>query len=188
MSPRRADAQRNRERILASARLVFRESGPDASLDRIALQAGVGNATLYRHFPNREALRSAVLSERMLEVEAALTALEAESDEGYDAGGTVERYVRFLAALPDNSLIGVLLTAPEVTPDVRELRERIRHRVHRLIERAHSAGALRDDYTVDDMNVFLFSHAKAATSPLISAAAAETLLEDYLAGIRRVGV
>jgi AcrR family transcriptional regulator len=56
----RADAQRNRERILEIAKQAFTRSGADASLDDIATQAGVGAGTLYRHFPTREALLAAV--------------------------------------------------------------------------------------------------------------------------------
>src|SRR4051794_23585109 len=57
----RADALRNRERIVAAARDVFVEYGPDAPLDEIARRAGIGNATLYRHFADRQALAHAVL-------------------------------------------------------------------------------------------------------------------------------
>ena len=57
----RADAQRNRARIVEAARVVFREQGYDASLDAVAKRAGVGPGTLYRHFPNREELVDAIL-------------------------------------------------------------------------------------------------------------------------------
>jgi len=56
----RADAERNRARVLEVAKEAFTRSGPDASLDDIAKQAGVGPGTLYRHFPSREALIEAV--------------------------------------------------------------------------------------------------------------------------------
>ena len=56
----RADAQRNRERLIEAAREVFREQGYDASLDEVAKRAGVGPGTLYRHFPNRQALLEAL--------------------------------------------------------------------------------------------------------------------------------
>ncbi|RXD04772.1 TetR/AcrR family transcriptional regulator [Sphingomonas sp. UV9] len=56
----RADGQRNRTAILTTARLIFREKGSAASLEEIARAAGVGNGTLYRHFPSRDALVDAV--------------------------------------------------------------------------------------------------------------------------------
>src|SRR5712691_13053035 len=54
--PLRADARRNRERILASARAVFAESGAEAQIDDVARHAGVGVGTVYRHFPTKQAL------------------------------------------------------------------------------------------------------------------------------------
>src|SRR5919202_951479 len=65
----RTDARRNRRRLLESAREVMREQGLDASLGEIARRAGVGNATLYRHFPTREALCEAVFAEYGSELE-----------------------------------------------------------------------------------------------------------------------
>lgn len=59
----RADARRNRERLLAEARSVFAAHGTDASLEDVAKRAGVGIGTLYRHFPNRHALLSAVFED-----------------------------------------------------------------------------------------------------------------------------
>jgi AcrR family transcriptional regulator len=56
----RADAQRNRERILEVARLAFTRHGAEATLDEIARQSGIGSGTLYRHFPTRNALIEAV--------------------------------------------------------------------------------------------------------------------------------
>src|ERR1700744_5775096 len=56
----RADALRNRERVLEAAKAVFSAGGPDASLEAVAREAGVGIGTLYRHFPTREALYEAV--------------------------------------------------------------------------------------------------------------------------------
>src|ERR1700748_100244 len=56
----RADAQRNRERVLEAAKTVFSAGGSDASLEAVAREAGVGIGTLYRHFPTREALYEAV--------------------------------------------------------------------------------------------------------------------------------
>jgi AcrR family transcriptional regulator len=61
--PLRADAQRNFDKIVETARVLFREKGADASLDEIAKRAGVGPGTLYRHFPTRDALVDAVMKD-----------------------------------------------------------------------------------------------------------------------------
>src|ERR1700685_1744474 len=67
----RADAERNRERILEVAKQAFTRSGADASLDDIAKQAGVGPGTLYRHFPTREELLKAVYRAELEKLAAA---------------------------------------------------------------------------------------------------------------------
>ncbi|MEI2775360.1 MAG: TetR family transcriptional regulator [Tetrasphaera sp.] len=66
----RSDARRNRECLLATARDVFAERGPDASLDQIAKRAGVGVGTLYRHFPTREALLQEAYRDAVVELAA----------------------------------------------------------------------------------------------------------------------
>jgi AcrR family transcriptional regulator len=84
--PRRADAQRNYDKLLIAAREVFREHGAQASLDDIAKRAGVGPGTLYRHFPTRDDLIDAVMRDWSDQVDA-------DSDEvieaGLDARGTL---------------------------------------------------------------------------------------------------
>jgi AcrR family transcriptional regulator len=76
----RADAQRNRERIIEAAREVFREHGYDASLDEVAKTAGVGAGTLYRHFPTRENLLDAIMQSWVDRVDEA--AAKAAAHEG----------------------------------------------------------------------------------------------------------
>ncbi|CAN5263261.1 TetR/AcrR family transcriptional regulator [soil metagenome] len=176
---RRSDAEQNRERIVSSARRIYRESGPTASLDAIAADAGVGNATLYRHFPDRSQLRTTVLTERIEEVSRFLSTLENETD-GWAA---LERYVRFLAATPDNTLVDVLVSPPTEPVEVAAYRRDIRPRVQLLLDRAKQSGAIRPDYTIDDMNIFLFAHTSAHFSPRVDADGAQRLLEDYLRGI-----
>jgi AcrR family transcriptional regulator len=80
----RGDAQRNRERIIETAREVFREHGYDASLDDIAKRADVGPGTLYRHFPQRETLVNAVMQSWVdpIQVSRLVGAVAAVSDQG----------------------------------------------------------------------------------------------------------
>ncbi|MFJ2192128.1 TetR/AcrR family transcriptional regulator [Kitasatospora sp. NPDC087861] len=79
---RRADAQRNYDLLVAAARDVFHNHGIDAPLDDIARQAGVGNATMYRHFPTRRELIIAVYSEEVAELSARSQSLLAENPPG----------------------------------------------------------------------------------------------------------
>lgn len=74
----RADAERNRQQLLAAAKLAFSERGPDTSLEEIARQAGVGIGTLYRHFPNRDALLADVYRHALKQLADAAPALAAK--------------------------------------------------------------------------------------------------------------
>src|ERR1700735_3132686 len=68
--PRRADAQRNHDAVLAAAKAVFAQAGPDAPMEDVPRGAGVGKGTLYRRFPTREHLFAAILQERVDELDA----------------------------------------------------------------------------------------------------------------------
>jgi AcrR family transcriptional regulator len=143
MKPRRADAQRNYDKVVAAAREAFTEGGASTSLEEIARRAGVGIGTLYRHFPNRQALLEAVyigevedLSRSVAELEAlppwdafvaflhrfvgymaTKQALAAEMLDHVDRGAAVfqhSRTVLFAAAEP---LIERAQTAEVVRPD-----------------------------------------------------------------------
>ena len=76
----RADAIRNRERVLGAAKVVFSAGGPDASLEAVARQAGVGIGTLYRHFPTREALFEAVYRREVQQLGELAEQLKSEAD------------------------------------------------------------------------------------------------------------
>nr|MBF0685387.1 helix-turn-helix transcriptional regulator [Pseudomonas sp.] len=78
--PLRADAQRNRDQILAAAEAVFREKGTGVPLDEVAKRAGVGIGTLYRRFPTREDLLAAAYNARFLAFAETSRAREAELD------------------------------------------------------------------------------------------------------------
>lgn len=153
-SPRpRADALRNRERIVTAAREMFVEFGPEVPLDDIARRAGVGNATLYRHFPDRDTL----IHEVVLFVLARTTqrAHEAAAEEA----DPFEALRRFTHAAADER-IGAL--CPLLTgsfdkhyPDLAHEQVRLEAAVDGLFERAHEAGRLRADVAVGDLLVAL---------------------------------
>lgn len=136
----RADAQRNRERLLEAAAQIFLEGGIDSPLDAIARQAGVGIGTLYRHFPDRGDLLSAV-AEHVLD--KSLTAAEtawAEASDGYDA---VRRYMH--AAVDCGvgvvNMIYPLLDGPDWTAQ----RTRATAGLGAMLERAQDEGLIRQE-------------------------------------------
>lgn len=90
----RADAKRNRDRILEVAEQHFTEHGVAGSLDQIAKNAGVGAGTLYRHFPTREALLAALLAERENKLTQQLEDIKADST---DAAAALHQWLKALA-------------------------------------------------------------------------------------------
>lgn len=147
----RADALRNRERIVTAAREMFVELGPDVPLDDIARRAGVGNATVYRNFPDRDALvREVVCSVMDRTAEAARQALA----ETGDAFGALEHFVHVAADERIGALCPMVAsTFDENHPDLVAARLRAEQLVGEVMERARQAGQLRDDVGIGDLMV-----------------------------------
>ncbi|CCK29437.1 TetR family transcriptional regulator [Streptomyces davaonensis JCM 4913] len=147
----RADALRNRERIVSAAREMFVEHGPDVPLDEIARRAGVGNATVYRNFPDRDALvREVVCSVMDRTVAAAETAL-AENGDAFEA---LERFVHSAADERISALCPMISsTFDQNHPDLEAARERTEQMIAMVMERARAAGQLRADVGVGDLMV-----------------------------------
>lgn len=133
----RADALRNRERIVTAAREMFTEFGPDVPLDEIARRAGVGNATVYRNFPDRDALvREVVCSVMDRTSEAAELAL-AETGDAFEA---LERFVHTSADERISALCPMIQTTFDQNhPDLEAARERVEELVAELMDRAKQA-------------------------------------------------
>src|SRR6476660_7912038 len=94
--PKRADARRNYEKVLAAAREAFAEGGESTALEEIARRAGVGIGTLYRHFPNRQALLEARYVDEVEEI--CRTAAELDGDDPWEAlNSWFERFIGYMA-------------------------------------------------------------------------------------------
>src|SRR5262249_21110797 len=145
----RADALRNRERIVTAAREMFVEHGPDVPLDEIARRAGVGNATVYRNFPDRDALvREVVCSVMDRTAEAAEQALA----ETGDAFAALEHFVHTAADERISALCPMVSsTFDQNHPDLVASRERVEQLVEEVMGRAKDAGQLRRDVGVGDL-------------------------------------
>ncbi|GGY60320.1 TetR/AcrR family transcriptional regulator [Streptomyces omiyaensis] len=147
----RADAVRNRERLVAAAREMFVEFGCSVPYDEIARRAGVGNATLYRNFPERPGL----VHEVVLSLLARLTErAERAAAEETDTFAAVRRFA--LAAADER--VGALCPMLDGTfdkdhPDLVVERERLEEAVEGLVRRAQAAGRLRADIGVGDLMV-----------------------------------
>lgn len=149
--PLRRDAERNRRRILDAAAAVFADRGLGASLDEIAAHAEVGVGTVYRRFPNKEALIDALFNDEL----DGIVALAEEGLAIEDPWTGLEHFLR--AALErqakNRGLKELLLGARmgEQSGCAIEGRERIEPIVRRLVERAQADGSLRPDVTTTDM-------------------------------------
>lgn len=154
----RADAERNRVALLAAAREVFGEQGLDASLDEIARRAGVGNATLYRRFPNRRELIAEVFAGRMTEYVQLAEAALREPDAWIAFVGYLTRLCEFQAT--DRGLSELLVTTT-FDDDARltALRATAQRRTNEVIRRAQAEGGLRPDFTRKDLLLLLTANA-----------------------------
>ncbi|MEU8709280.1 TetR/AcrR family transcriptional regulator [Streptomyces sp. NPDC048565] len=146
--PLRTDARLNREQLLAAAQDVFAEGGPGASLNEIARRAGVGPGTLYRHFPNRQALLTAVLRDRVEglcgQAEKLLT-----SDSPDQA---LYRWLdAFLAHARSNRGMGSALMIEEPGELGLDCHGLILDAAAGLLTRAQQQGTARADLTADDL-------------------------------------
>jgi AcrR family transcriptional regulator len=152
--PLRADARRNRDRVLESARAAFAVGGSDASLDEIARAAGVGAGTVYRHFPTKEALFEAVVLDRIGELIEEAHALSDDPDPGRAFSSFIELLAREGALKRDLvetlSSDGIHLQLGEA-PIVRALFDVLGE----LLGRAQRAGAVRRDISVNDVIALL---------------------------------
>jgi AcrR family transcriptional regulator len=151
--PLRADAARNRARVLDAARTAFAEAGLDVGVEEIARRAGVGKGTLYRRFPTKEALVRAIFEDILDEIERRV----AESEAVEDAGEAFAHYLRGAAEMQAGNqgfydVVAQRLGAAALTV---EQRRRILAAAARPLQRAQEAGAIRADLVPEDVQLIL---------------------------------
>jgi len=160
----RADAQRNRERILEVAKQAFTRSGADTSLDDIAKRAGVGPGTLYRHFPTREELLKAVYRN---ELENLATAGEKFAETMSPVEALRAWLLLFVDAVAAKQIIAPALNT--LVGDHKKVFEASYAQVHeairRLVKRAVKSGDIRKDLDPSDLLRVLVGVANVASSP-----------------------
>ncbi len=168
----RADALRNRERIVTAAREMFVEFGPEVPFDEIARRAGVGNATVYRNFPDRDALvREVVCSVMDRTVRAAEQALS-------ETGDAFEALERFAHAAADERISAlcpmISSTFDQSHPDLEDARRRVESLAVQLMDRARAAGQLRDDVEYGDLLVGVAQLSRPRPAPAAGAPTASS--------------
>jgi AcrR family transcriptional regulator len=169
--PLRADAARNRAKVLEAASEAFAAEGPAVPLDEIARRAGVGAGTVYRHFPTKEALFEAVISDRLgslaAEAEARLAA-----DAGTDPG---EAFFGYFLEIIGSGLAKADLTealtasGAGVGAETLEAGARLMAALGALLHRAQQAGDVRPDVSAEDLHALaaaaIAAEKRAASEP-----------------------
>jgi AcrR family transcriptional regulator len=178
----RADAQRNRERILEVAKKAFTQSGANVSLDDVARQAGIGPGTLYRHFPTREALLEAVYRTEVEKLAAAERKFAAELSPIEALRAWMLLCVEFIAA---KHLIAPALNT--LLGDPSKLFEtsgaQVKGAIQSLVDRAIQSGDLRPDLVPLDLLRALVGVSNVAFGP-DWAQSARRLVEILILGSR----
>jgi AcrR family transcriptional regulator len=151
--PLRADARRNRERVVAAAGVVFAEEGRDAQMDDVARRAGVGVGTVYRHFPTKEALIEALAVDRFEKILAIGREALLNPDPWDAFSGALWAGAEQTASDKAFTEIVGELTGPMALPE--DLDREMRETFGELIRRAQEAGELRADLVIDDLPMFM---------------------------------
>lgn len=146
----RADAIRNRERLLAAAATVFRTGGPDASLEAIAREACVGIGTLYRHFPTREALFEAVYRREVEQLADLAEQLKGDAAPAEALRRWMHSNVAFVATKKGMSAALALAVGASSELSAYSL-GRLTGAVGALLDRAVAAGEIRGDIGPEDL-------------------------------------
>ncbi|WP_051804781.1 TetR/AcrR family transcriptional regulator [Streptomyces griseus] len=181
--PARKDAQRNRTRLLETAAQVFHDVGADAPLDLIAVRAGVSNATLYRHFPTRRRLLTAVYAQTIdaLCAEARTRVGDGDDDALFDWFGVVVDRMQASRGLRETLVAAYALVPDEPTPEVDEWHERIRDAAEPLFTRALQRGRIRPSMPWTEVLALVTAVAGAAGPDRTAAA---RMLAVVIAGLR----
>ncbi|HWB66478.1 MAG TPA: TetR/AcrR family transcriptional regulator [Mycobacteriales bacterium] len=148
--PLRADAQRNRERILEVAAKAFAQHGVEASLEEIARQAGVGVGTLYRHFPNRDLLVEAVFRRNVDQLVASADRLLETLSPVEALAQWMREFVEYVSA--KRGLASHLKTVVSAESDLFvSTHERMNAAIGRLVDAAVAEGSIRPDVAAPDV-------------------------------------
>jgi AcrR family transcriptional regulator len=159
--PRRADAVRNRERVIAAAAAVFAERGVEASVPEVAARAGVGKATVYRSFPTKDHLVAAVVIERMEDFARRARALL----DAPDAAAALRELLdeKAVEHCLDRRLASALQAA--ASPDLlAEARRNLWDAVGELMDRAKAQGTMRESATAQDLRILWGGAARMLTA------------------------
>jgi AcrR family transcriptional regulator len=158
----RADAERNRRRLLDAAQILFREQGLEVGVGEIAKRAGVGRGTLFRNFPSKEHLVAAIVAERMRD--AAVRGQELTDAE--DPGGALFEFLEEIVGRQqvDRGLFEAVAEDFLANDEIREAYEEVVDTLDQLVARAKKVGAVREDVCGIDVLMMVKGVCESATA------------------------
>jgi AcrR family transcriptional regulator len=174
----RTDAERNRGHIAEVARAAFAADGLDVPMREIARRAGMGVATIYRHFPSRQDLLATVLAEQVARCDEEMRAALADPDSGRALRGTIRRFGE--RQVLDRGLNEALLGSHAAGAAFAEQRREHAAAFATLVERAREDGLIRGRVSVEDARVALMAIASFRALPAEQASPAIRRLTDLL--------
>ncbi|MCK2237622.1 MULTISPECIES: TetR/AcrR family transcriptional regulator [unclassified Crossiella] len=178
----RADAQRNREKLLKCAVRLFSERGPEVALDAVAKEAGVGIGTLYRHFPTREALIEAAYRNELAEVCEAARELLAELPADQALRAWMDRFLAYWTTKSGMSAALNAVIATGANP-YEQSRDLLDSAIRLLLAPAAESGALRTDVAPEEV-LFAISGVALATAAIGHRELAGRQLDLIMDGLR----
>jgi AcrR family transcriptional regulator len=186
-TPLRADARRNRDQIIAAARAIFAEWGPDIPMEEIARAAGVGVGTLYRRFPDRDSLIRAVAVENFARVLDEAKAAAVEEQTAWQAlvrllYQSVELQLSVQLSLLSERSQAILKADPAVVA----LRDELLTEIERMVHGAQVEGKLRDDVDTGDIALMLAMRLRRTrvTTPDLTRMAADRCTAIMIDGLK----
>lgn len=177
----RADAQRNRERLLEAAIALILEVGREPTRESIAARADLGIGTLYRHFPDQQSLLQAVVHHALIRSIAAGEAALA------DAGCSIEAVRQYMHAAVDAGLGVVNIIHPLLDHPETDLRRRAESMIHELLQRGRCDGRLQRNVTAADIVYATIRFSRPLAVGLSAAderAVAHRHIDHYVNGLR----
>jgi AcrR family transcriptional regulator len=178
--PKRADARRNYDKVLAAAREAFAEGGESTALEQIARRAGVGIGTLYRHFPTRQALLEALYVDEVEEVCRSAAQVDEDDDPWEALNAWFQRFIGYIAT--KQALAAELLNyVDRDAPVFKASRAALFEAGGPLLARAQEAGVVRSDVDIAEVIQMVIGIAKI---PAADPRQTEHILRIALDGLR----
>lgn len=181
--PMRADALKNRQRILAAAEEVFADQGLSVPVDAVAEKAGLGVGTLYRHFPTKEALFEAIVVAKLDELTEAAERSSSQDDPGEAFFSLLELVAR-RAAEKHDLFDAMKAEGIDISSRCAGSVERLERRVDRLLQRAIAAGAVRDDVSIHEVIGLVVGASQVAKLPGGRQTSCQRMVQIVIDGLR----